>query len=463
MRAAYAAESLRNELCRDVFVKKSMHPRVLVVAHNPIGGPSANGQTMSNWFTGWPSDRLAQVFMPFDRSNQGSIEICQQFWRVPPSTLGGRSFGGPWTPNTSLVAGSSSRVHPLMSRARTIFRRLELVEPLRVLLRGAPPSPSNAMLPWIRSFAPDVLYSFVGSLPGVQLLLWINEHAGTPIVPHFTDDWTGTLHMRGLAARPLRRRFDHALGQLLLRSPVRLVIGEEMADEYRRRYGGRFDIVRNGVADAPVHAEAAKTDVLILTYAGGTYLGRDDVLVRIAQALPRRIGPTPVEMRIFCPGDEAPALAKRLQPHPHVVVHGWVDAQRLQREQADASLLLYVESFEAAIAAYTRFSVSTKIAGYLMAARPIFAVGPAGLGSLEHLARSGGAVVVNTPDPTSIARALQPLLEDAEQQRALGVQGRAFAMAEHSGPAVRQRFASLLSQAASASLDEGKRVGQVSL
>ena len=66
----------------------------------------------------------------------------------------------------------------------------------------------------------------------------------------------------------------------------------------------------------------------------------------------------------------------------------------MPRRLRSATALLFVESLQPEIAAFTRLSVSTKVPQYLAARRPIVAVGPRGQASIGELAENASTALI---------------------------------------------------------------------
>ena len=82
-----------------------------------------------------------------------------------------------------------------------------------------------------------------------------------------------------------------------------------------------------------------------------------------------------------------------------------VSQEELIGKMRSSNYLIHVEAFDEKIKKYTRLSISTKIPEYLAAQRPIIAIGPRDIASIEYLRDNNCAYVIadlNGPDVSAI-------------------------------------------------------------
>jgi len=222
-----------------------------------------------------------------------------------------------------------------------------------------------------------------------------------------------------------------------------------MAREYERRYQKRFSHFMNCAEQAwfeGTHTPATKAVQLPVRflYVGGLHLGRDSVLVQIAESFSRlNIRRRLAELLVYTPAVDSPRASKLFGGLPFATA-GSLAPDDILGEVKKSDVLIHVESFEPHFIDLTRYSISTKIPEYLASGKPILAVGPGSLASMRHLARSGGAIATDKADPQLLsllaAKLLRPSYRDVVGQR-----GRQFARKHHEAQCVRHAFRSALS------------------
>jgi hypothetical protein len=240
-----------------------------------------------------------------------------------------------------------------------------------------------------------------------------------------------------------------SFARLLADCPVLLCAGRAMAAEHRERYGKECVVVGTCVDPAdyalPHRPVGPRDGPHELVYVGGLHLGRADVLRDVARALEGMTAPW--RLVVHAPARDVASLLGRDMP-ACLTIGRELALDEVPARLCSASALLFVESLRPEVAAFTRLSVSTKVAQYLAARRPIVALGPAGQASVGEIAGGPAAALVVHGTGDAERRAV------AEFLRNLGASGplRAKALPEAFEAAlVQRRFVEALRAGASRS------------
>lgn len=432
-------------------------PRVLVVAGTPFTRRHNNGLFKSDLFEGWPADRLAQLYEPSLTPVEPMFDVCRRFWRLTP--WGVRPGPAPAAGGDGSGAQeAAAREEQAMAARQRVIRasRPAAVQrawmPVREWLYGRPSLLSGRALEELRGFRPDLLFSTLGSLSMLRASLRLRDALGVPLVPFVTDDWVSTLFAGAIGEARLRREMRAAFQEVLDGAPVRMVISPTMVTEYARRYGGEFLWLPRPVDPAPYAASPPRDPAgrtLELVYAGQVAAGRWRMLRRIGEAL-RLLADEGIHarLRVYTTPMHAALHGADLTLPPVMEMMGHVANARLPAVYDGADVLVHAESFEPEWVAYTRLSLSTKLAEYLVAGRAVLGFGPAEVGAMCHLSGSGGAVVVGEDSDEALVSALRSLLADAATREALGREGRRYALEAHGAARLRERLRAELARAA---------------
>jgi glycosyltransferase involved in cell wall biosynthesis len=303
----------------------------------------------------------------------------------------------------------------------------------------------------VKGFRPQVIYTMLGSNLMLSLVLDMYAQHRVPIVPHMMDDWPATLYRRSLFRPLLRGRLERELRSVLSASPARLTIGEEMAAEYARRYGGPFEPFMNAVEREWLvwsEPESIEGRRLRFTYVGGLHLNRWQSLREIGAAI-ADLRSEGLEAELVVHTQPRFAAESKLLELPDVVrVMGSLDPSQVAPALRMSDVLVHVESFDDQSRAYTRYSVSTKIPECMGAARPILAYGPDELASVSYVASSGAGIAVGRRDPVALRNAVRKLLTSRDLRRDLGARGFEVARRQHDASTQRERFREVLAAAA---------------
>lgn len=418
-------------------------PRVLVVTSDDMAASSGTGITLRNLFGGWREEAIAQVHL------SESVRALDMEWRLryPPRSFPidrlARQILRHHRPAVIDGAPKIAAV-PLADDATRAARRHAA---LRAMLDLSPMLPSPMVDRFIKRFSPEVVYSLLGSVRVTRLAVAVSRRHDVPLVPHFMDDWPTTLYSSGELHGVARRRSRRHLEQAFAVSPLAFCISDAMCSEFESRYGLKCHTFVNPVDIPPLPEPATSGGALEFLYAGGLHLGRWDSLLLVGRAL-ARVGRGAARLTIYAPAMD---LARAVIPPDLsgvVRLAGTLDPTEVQARLRDADVLVHVESFDDSASRYTRLSLSTKVPQYLAAGRPILAIGPERLASMQVVGASGGGLVATDPTVEAAEHAIRLLASDPGLRREMAARGRAYAAANFSATAVHHRLAQTLTVAA---------------
>ncbi|MGC5286528.1 glycosyl transferase family 1 [Micromonospora sp. DT231] len=444
------------------------YPRVLVVSAAVFDRSTGTGITLSNLFTGWPSERLAQLYAEdrapgpdavgtfarfAPRNAPVEYHLFRQWERVrgPVRAVVRGAAGSPGVPGSAGAPGATGPARdpgpgPVRARLRTQLRAFVDLSPVRV--------PEDVRR-WLREQRPDVIYTTLGSIRMMRLAVAAAQECRVPLVPHFMDDWPTTLYAGGQVLGLPRLAVRAGFRDVLRHASYGMGISPAMAREFERRYRLPFAAFGNCVdaadfadPDRPAPDRPAGAPVE-LVYVGGLHLDRWRSLRRVGEAVVRLAAQgTPARLTVHAPATDLARYAGAFTGLPAVRLGRSLASAEVAGALRRADVLVHVESFAAEHRRYTRYSLSTKIPQYLASGRPILGFGPAELASMAHLAAADAGAVVGDDDPAALVGALTPLCADAGLRARLGSRGLAYAVRHHRADQVAARFAEVLREAA---------------
>lgn len=352
------------------------YPRVLYVGDSQIGYRQSAGFVLESMYASYPSKLITQYARPTpDVPHRGTFVSVRNFAESPIASIVRVGVLGtlllakvlrlkaPTHSNTVPSSHSSS-----MTRIYATLVALADIAPVRL------PKKSRRALSRQR---PQVIHSLVGDTRSMQRAIMVSEHLDIPIVPFITDDWPSTIYGNGVLGGKARERALKVLARLLERSPVLLVTGEAMAREYSLRFMRQCFVAAPSVdpddfsTQYQVHPGSRR-----LVCVGSPHIGRAELADHVAKFAKKRgweVVVYPVGRKLW------------QQLTSEVVVEDQLSTKEVSHALSMADAILFVESLDPGIAAYTRLSVSGKLSQIIAAARPILAIGPEGQGSIEEL------------------------------------------------------------------------------
>lgn len=420
-------------------------PRVLAIDAATFHRRADTPMLKTNLFRGWPPDRLGQIVIGRDKPD---FDVCGNYWRITRRSLVTRSGGAPVAPS-----GPPGLEFP-QTKSGFAKSRPQFLPNVRAALGHAawaiPLALTDSFEHWMESLAPQVIFTLAGSIGVLSAVCQISEKYHLPVVPFFTDDWIDWLHRRGPFTRILRPRLVRLFERCLDISPVRLTASASMAQEYTRRYGGRFVPCVDFVDLGKTYYEPYKpaTGPVQLYFVGYLEPDRWRTLRRIGETLSvLRSEGVPAQLKIFTFPDGIAKYGSLLSLPPVMEIAGTVPPNEVPRILSRADILVHVESFGLSDKGKISFSFSTKIPQYLAAGRALLACGPE-VASIRYVLSTRTGLVVTQPDPAQFLETLRRLITDVTLRTTLADRARALAIAQHDAETGRERLRELLADVA---------------
>ena len=415
--------------------------RVLIVSPHPLTWNDPGSITFASLFSTIEKCDLRQIVI----GNISVIPDLTSDWlyigtnNVPLERLG-RSFIKPAQPGN----GGATEVRDAM-KANDGKQLL-----LTAYADMMPISFSNHETKWVKEFAPDVIYSTLGSIRAMKTVLWANRISGAPVVAHYMDNWLDTQYSDIKTIIP-RLLILHLNREVLRKCKALMAISPHMARNYEHRFSRHFEPFMHCV-DVPAEFPALdRSQAMRIAYVGGLHLMRDAVLEKIGRIIKSsggRIGNTSISVDCFAPISHLQAYKDKLES-AGVNCRRSLNPEEVPSVIAKYDCLLHVESFDESILQYTRLSISTKIPIYLAASLPILAVGPKNQAAVDYVCSGGAGIGVFDLEEESIYSALIRI-SNQEQRTLMGRKARSMAIANHQKSSESNRFQKTFKQILSA-------------
>lgn len=392
-------------------------------------------------FKGWPREALASVYslsgLEEDRT------ACGAFFRMYPR-------------GTASVADWRGRVGAyVLGRSESLdgYVSFRMTQRLRR---------------WLDDFGPQVVYSHLGSLSMTRLASRVAMDWEIPLILHINDDYISDWPVTGHPGRSvwpgvklLNIMNKAAFNRALQVASKRYVVSPSMRDEYRRRYGGQFEVINKGADLAewegavPSNRQAGSSGFRI--YYGGTISENKNraSIQEVASAVHMlRAEGLDVQLHIATSSlDER--TAAWIQNYQGVDVVPYVTREKLPDVIKRYSLLLLPFSFDSGCIRYIRYSWPSKMPEYMASGVPILMYGPAQAGFVEYAKSERWAHVIEAQDPSAVTRTLRRMIADNAFLIQYVDNARELARAHHNMFNIRESFQSAVAEVA----EQGSRAG----
>ncbi len=417
-------------------------PKVLMIHANPIHETDdATSQTLNSLFGGWEPKRLAQIICRHTPASGHQI-----YHLSSEEVVGVNLYHKIRRPRAKVnqEAASVPGLVDLGSEGAALALKNLVLTYAEVL----PYRIGDGLNKFIKQFQPDVIYSLLGHYRIIKLVADLARIHSLPVVPHFMDDWISTRFAEQKIFHPIRGCINYTLKNLMMNVKEGLTISPAMAEEYMARFHIPMKPLMNCV-NIPQYVQPtlpAGNDTRIITYAGGLHLYRWESALAVSQAVEAmRSKGENIEFHIYTSEANQSQHSPRFSGYAGTRMLPYVDTKSLGRIYGHSCMLVHLESFRPVASRYTRLSISTKIPEYMVAAKPILAVGPRGIASIEHILNTTSGVWA-AAEAAKIEESIHGALSSEEDYQKLCHNAFRAAIQHHSSVSQQRTLQSVLTE-----------------
>lgn len=428
-------------------------PKVLFVTSHAFNHTTGGGVTFSNLFSGWPKDRLATAH---NDPLPPETDVCENYFKLGSNEL------GKWGPFRLLQR--ASQIHDATRQTgagETPQIHGGLLTGFRSVLFGTNEFPEKAALSpeleaWIDDFAPQVLYTILGSNGFMDLVELIRARFNLPLVVHIMDDWRTNSHAKGLLAPFRKKKMRRQLGHFMAVADHCMGISDAMCAAYGAEYIRPFKTFHNGIETntgstrpTPVKNPGEPFQI----FYGGAVLPfaqlQSIIDVCEATACLNDQG-MPVRFDIFCPPAMTDPHRKKLLTCDAVHLHPPLPRREdYLATLHNADLLLLPVNFSDETIKFIRYSMPTKVPEMMQSGVPVLVYGPTGVAQVDYACEHGWGYPVSERGVENVVIAIKKLMTEAPLRQQLTAKARQLAEDRHDIKTVRAQFRAALGDAAS--------------
>lgn len=415
----------------------SSFPRVLVLSPCTFNYTNGGGVTFSNLFSGWDPDRLANLHASDELEDHS---VCRNFFRMSEAEIQSALPSSPRKPTHTASAGASPP--PSANPLRALLREAKKI------VSGNSGWPRHFRLSpeldsWLREFRPEIIYTILGPIPFMEAALEIRDKFNAKLVVHHMDDWYPSAYTTGIFSFQ-RRQMLKLFHRLIEQADLRLTIGEAMAEEYQKRFSLPYLPFQNTIdvnafiASLPKAAEGRG-----LLYFGSIHeFAQEQSLVDVAHCFAaQKPGSNSLRMRIVAPAAQLERFGAKISKASLLdFVPMKNDPNQFNDEIGHATALLLPANFDANSVSFLRYSMPTKLPGYMASGRPILIYGPAELAQTKYAEKYRFAETVDSRQSSQLDAAIKSVMTEEKLRERLVNAAKATAFANHDAKVVRKSF-----------------------
>ena len=429
------------------------HPKVLIVGQ-PFNSETGGGITLSNLFEGWDKNSLAVVCSAYLINQNTDTDACSNYyqmghkeikWIFPFNLFKRKHYSGP-------IQVQKDEKKPTLRQPAPNWRKRLIenyfypaLEYLGIYNFATSTDLSPQLRNWIDEYQPDIIYAQVFSRKSIKLCTLIHQHTNKPLAIHIMDDWPSLMKEHGLLGRYWYDKVNRELIKLFGRADLLLSISDQMALEYKKRYGHDFVTFHNPIninfwkQHRRHNFELSKSPTVL--YAGRVGTGIDSSLKTIAEAITETNASLGSSLSFVLQTAEKPSWADKYDCVKH---KNFVAYEELPKAFASADFLILPYDFSEKSIKFIGHSMPTKAPEYMASGSPIIVFAPEVTALVQYAKKYDCAKVITENKVEVLTEAIKSLMLDQNLRARLSKHAVETVDKNHNAVEVRNRFQSLI-------------------
>lgn len=376
--------------------------KILVLSSTPWASNNSFGNSFDNIFEGIEDIEIANVYCKYGKPD---TTLASRFFQITEKSML-KNLKNPKVPSgQEVISDKSASSDAAEPKGADLARkkRWTVMFWVRDLIWQIGRWKSPQLKRFIDDFQPDIIFQPVYYVRHMnRIASFIKKYTGVPMYGYVSDD---VYTLKQFSLSPF-----YWINRFLCRAKVRKVVKQceilyTISEIQRSEYEKIFKVpckvlTKSANFDEAPEPKKEYNKPLQLVFTGNIGTNRWKSLAIIAESL-KEINENGVkaEMKIYTGTPMTEEMKATLNIEGCSQVMGFVPSSEIPKIQSDADMLIHVESSDLKSRLAVRQSFSTKIVDYLKIARPIIAVGPKNVASIEHLIRNDCAIVAdNKPE-----------------------------------------------------------------
>ncbi len=257
---------------------------------------------------------------------------------------------------------------------------------------------SKILNEFIKSVNPNVIYLPIYSSPYMcDVQSYLIDKIGVKVVGHISDDVYAKTTSKSCLAKAYNNKIRKKVKALIEKCEYLEVFAENMKREYQKIFNIPCFLIGKGVKPEQVkdiNYDISNDKEISFVYTGNVGTGRYEILSKIGSALDKEM--PNAKLKIYSATPLTEEMKKSFSICKSIRFMGAVSSAEVLKIQKEADFLVHVESFSNEGISSAKMSFSTKIIDYMLSGKPIFAVGPKEVNSIQVLKNHNLAIVVES-------------------------------------------------------------------
>ncbi|TCI57449.1 hypothetical protein EVJ24_01335 [Exiguobacterium sp. SH1S21] len=381
--------------------EENKYPRTLVISNNSFSKHNNNGKTLASFFKNYPKENVFQLY--FSNEIPDNTEF-NNFYRVTEIDIINSMLKNQNRCGMTIKAKQKPNHFGTPFIGFGFLKNINFIRYCRELIWKTDRWKNKNLKDWLNEIKPEVIMFCAGDSEfAYDVTDYILDETKSRLFLYMTDDYILPRKTISPFWWIRRQALLKKMKKMLQKSDQFLTISEKMQKEYEVIFSKNSQVIMNMTKSLNQKNEEVKkgdnvNKEVSLVYTGGLHFNRWRTLVSLGQAI-QRYNETHNEkmfLRIYSHQKINTKLLKVLNVQNVSSFLGGINSLELEKVLNTSDILVHVESFEKKSIESTRLSISTKIPEYLSVGKPVLAIGPESIASMEYLHDT--AYCITNPD-----------------------------------------------------------------
>lgn len=260
---------------------------------------------------------------------------------------------------------------------------------------------------WILDIKPDYVYATLSSRYSILFMLTIQKRLKLPIVIHILDDWPTTIYNKGIFKIFLKKIINKELIDLFSKATIKIGISNQMAVEYKNRYGGDWHYFHNPVfMDGPENktvADINRNSPLKIGYFGRIGTANKDTIDILIDVFDKSYSLPKLNFDIY--SLECSNAGRNTFYKP------FISQVKMKLVIREYDFLILPISFLRDEALFAKYSMPTKLSDYMASGVPIIMIAPDGIAISNFFKENNCGFIINFNDRALVEKELIKIFE----------------------------------------------------
>ncbi len=377
---------------------------VLILTRSVWDDTNSLGNTMSNFWSSYDSDRIANLYC---RQALPNNKVCFNYFTISEKFIVLNLFNFKKKPgrhfritrkydngiNNNLTGNTDEQLYKYFRRNPSWMA----IWAQEMIWKIGNWRNSN-LSSFLKEFQPQIIFAPCFSNSYMHNVLWyIATKTKSKVVLFHADDYLSTRGLGGNLldkfSRSIRSKY---VKKSALKADLNYCISHKQQEEYERIIEKEMKLLYKGsdFSEQPPAPVKSHTDFIKIVYVGSTLYGRWKTLGILARTIKKINAIKPIfELQIYSQYKPSVESVKEMIIEGASKFLGKVPASDVPNIMKNADIVLHIESFDDIEKQKTRLSFSTKIVDCLASGRALMAIGWQEAASIDYLVKNDAALV----------------------------------------------------------------------